>query len=227
MMQEFIELFKSHYFTIIYLVALLLAIRFYKKYFDTALKYFPIIIAYTFFNELLGYYIRYNEGFAFFSKYTSANDLIYNIYTVVFFGYFYHVYWKLIQLDKQKKIVAGLSVIAVIGLLINGFFLNPLTTNLFYATCLCSWILVIIIGMYFKSRKNDWLWASERFNLMFWVSSGLAVFHFFLPILFLIGFLKHSAWIEYDLRTVVRILIVIMYASFCLGFVISRRRAFR
>ncbi|MEM6540217.1 MAG: hypothetical protein AAF634_03605, partial [Bacteroidota bacterium] len=61
----------------------------YRKYFDTVLRYFPLIIAYTFFNELLGNVIRYNENFAFRTESTDSNQIIYNIYIIIFFLFFF------------------------------------------------------------------------------------------------------------------------------------------
>ena len=223
---EFIELITEHYFIIFYLITLIVSVKTYRKYFDTQLRYFPIIIAYIFFNELLGFFIRYTDKFAFFSERTTDNDILFNLYTLVFFGYFYFVYYRLVQ-NKFKSIIKWLALFALSAFIVNGFFLNPLTTNLFYATCICSWILVTIIGIYFRSGKDDRQWTSEKYNLMFWVSFGLALFHFFFPILFLIGFLKHTIWIEYNLIRVLKILIVVMYSIFCVGLIISRRRAFR
>ena len=185
-----------------------------------------MIIAYTFFNELLGFFIRYTEGFAFFSESTTDNDILFNIYTLVFFGYFYFTYLRLIQTSKYRRIIGILIAVAVITFLLNAIFLNPLTTNLFYATCVCSWVLVGIIYLYFK-EKEDWRWSIEKYNLMSWVSIGLGVFYFFLPVLFLIGFLNFDFWEKYNLRTTLKILIILMYTLFCIGFVISRRRAFR
>ncbi len=211
---------------LIYVVAFILSIGTYKKYFDTALRYFPIIIAYTFFNELLGYFIRFKETFAFSSEEQFANDIIYNIYYVIFFGYFFFVYWNLVANKNFKRWIRWLAYIGILAFIINSFFYNPLTTSLFYAISIASWFLLSCIIIYLYNLP-DWKWGRDKYNLMTWISVGLVVFFFLFPILYLIGFLKYEIWEQYHLRTVLRILIIVMYGFFCIGFVISRRRAFR
>ena len=88
MSQKLIEFFSEQYILIVYLVALIVSILHYKKYYDTLMKYLPIIIAYTFFNELLGYFIRYTDDFAFLSTETKNNEIIYNLYQLIFFIFF-------------------------------------------------------------------------------------------------------------------------------------------
>jgi len=79
---------------IIYVDTLFISLTTYEKYYNTALKYFPIIIAYTFFNEELGYLVRTYDEISFFQniKYSNFNDVIYNIYAIIFFCFFYFVY---------------------------------------------------------------------------------------------------------------------------------------
>ncbi|AKA34320.1 hypothetical protein VC82_654 [Flagellimonas lutaonensis] len=228
MYQELIDLFRENYFLVAYGVALVISMATYRKYFDTALRYFPIIIAYTFFNELLGYFIRYKETFAFFSdsNLQFANDIIYNIYYVVFFCFFYFLYWKIVNKPKLKKWISWSAYFVLLAYIVNSFIYNPLTFNLFYAHSIGSWVLVFCILLYFGNLPN-WKWDRDKYNLMIWVSIGLCVFYSFYPPLLLIGFLKTEIWQQYHLRTVLRILIVIMYFLFCIGFVISRRRAFK
>lgn len=229
MTQELVEFLKEHYNIPVYFIVLIFSVLFYKKYFDTALRYFPLLIAYTFFNELLGYFIRFKEGFAFFSnpKYLNANDIIYNIYTIIFFGYFYYVYWSLIDNEKDKKKIKVLAGLTVLAFIINSFFLNPFTINLYHATSICSWILVYIIALYFKDKAIRLFGNGEKHNLAYWISLGLLIFYSILPLLFIIGFNNYQLYDALYLKTVLRILIVTMYSIFCYGFVVSRRRAFR
>ena len=226
MLQELNEFFREHFNIIVYLITLIIAVRHYRKYFDTELKFFPVIIAYTFFNELLGYFIRYSENFAFFNEFTSANDLIYNIYALIFFGYFYFVYVKLISKVKHKRLVKAFSILVFVVFFINAIFMNPLRISLYYALSLASFVLAFTIVLYFKSR-NEWRWKLERHNLVTWVSIGLFFFYLIFPFFYLIGYLKPQVWYEYNLQIILRINIVIMNILFCIGFIVSHRRAFR
>ncbi|NQZ45099.1 MAG: hypothetical protein HRT65_12375 [Flavobacteriaceae bacterium] len=224
--QELVDLGMNYFLIPVYFLTLMVALYHYKKYFDTVLKLFPIIIAYTFFNELLGHLIRYSSEFAFFSKKTFANDLIYNIYDLFFYGFFYYVYWKLIHSKRRKKTIKILALTVLASYLISCCFQNPLTISLYYATSLASWVLALIIILYFSEKSTEWNWQRERSNLMFWVSLGLLLFSYIFPFLFFSGYLKPELWYAYNFQMVLRIIIVIMYGLFITGFVISHRRAF-
>lgn len=229
MKQEIIQFFKESYFVLAYGFALVVAIITYRKYFDTVLKYFPILIAYTFFNELLGYFLRYYPNFSLFTDFikNSQNDIIYNIYYVIYYGFFYFVYWKLNSNTKFKKWIRIGALITMFSYMVSAFFQNPLEINLYYASAIGSWILVfcIILYIYDKYLKGEKIVQSN--NLMFWISLGLLIFYIIFPILLLIGYLDIELWEEYHLRTVLRILIVIMYSIFTIGFLKGSKKAFK
>ena len=107
MSESLIDFLRENYIWAVYALTLIISIWSYRKYFDTALRYFPIIIAYTLFNEVLGHMIRYSESFSLFTKegWENVNDIIYNIYSPIFFGYFYFVYWQLNSSARYKQII--------------------------------------------------------------------------------------------------------------------------
>lgn len=226
MSQEFIEIVKNYFLIPVYLFALIIALRHYRKYFDTVLKFFPVLIAYTFFNELLGHFIRYSDNFAFFEDKTFANDIIYNVYDLFYYGFFFLVYWRLANSTKLKTSIKVLGIAVLMSYIISCFFQNPFTVSLFYATSIASFTLAIIVILHWTSRRTDWNWQLEKRNLMFWVSVGLFIFHIIFPILFLTGYLKSEIWYKYNFQTILRVIIVIMYTFFCFGFIASHRRAF-
>lgn len=226
MLQEFIELTLEHYFLIIYGITWFFSVFNYKKYFDVALKYFPILIAYTFFNELLGVLVKMEE-FALFSEYSSSNALVYNIYAAVFFPYFFFVYWKLIKNKSYRNWVKYLAVSSIIIIIANSIFINPLIKALHFAIVYCSLSLVCSIIFYELDKKDKEVLFSEKQNLMRWVSLGLLIFYSIFPLIFLINYFNPYFWLKYNLGSLQKILIVIMYLLFCLGFFFSRRRAFR
>lgn len=226
MSSELIEFIKTNFIIGVYFLTLLISILTYKKYFDTYLKFFPILIAYTLLNELLGHLIKYSENFAFLADKTFANDIIYNIYDIFYYGFFYIVYWKLITQQKFKLWVKRLSIIVLLTYIISCFYQNPLEISLFYATSFASLILVITCILYRIDKGSNWEWNKEKYNLVWWVSLGLAIFHSIFPILFLLGYLRGDIWEQYELQTILRLAILIMYALFCIGFIKSRRRSF-
>lgn len=227
MIQELIDFGKEHFYIVIYFVALVIAILNYRKYFDTELKYFPALIAYTFFNELLGFFVRYSERFAFFEDITFANDFIYNIYDLFYYGFFFWVFWRLTSIPKLKKGIKFFAIAFLCAYILSVFFQDPFLISLYYAASLASFLLALAIIFYWVSRKAQWNWHVERYNLMFWVSLGLFIFHITFPILFLTIYLNKVIAIAFEFQLILRFFIVIMYTCFCFGFITCRRRAFR
>jgi hypothetical protein len=227
MIEEVLRFVELNYFLLIYGLAWIISIIFYKKYFDTVLKYFPILIAYTFLNELLGFLIGTSENFAFFNNYEFSNDLLYNLYAIIFYPYFYLIYWKLTHKQQLKNIIKIASILSLLFFILNIFYANPLLKVLYYSIVVFSIILVICLCIYLIDKKNDWRWNREKYNIMTWVSLGLLVFHIFFPIIFLISFLNYDFWKKFNLWTIHKVIIIIMYLLFCVGFIVSRRKAFK
>jgi hypothetical protein len=220
---------KENYFMIGYAVTLMVSLVTYRKYYDTALKYFPIIIAYTFFNEILGFLVRNYDDISFFKnlKYSNVNEIIYNIYAVIFFAFFYHVYWRLIKNTTYKKWVVIAALITLFAYGISLIFQNPIETNLFFAIAIGSWALVFCVILYYYDKLLQHQHLLQPHNLMFWVSLSLLIFYSIFPFLYLIGYTDYETWAEYNLRSVLRALIVIMYGFLIIGFLRGRRLAFR
>lgn len=226
MSPELFDFIKTNFTIGAYFITLLISIFTYKKYFDTSLKYFPMIITYTFLNEMLGHLIKYSDNFAFLSDKVFANDIIYNIYDIFYYGFFFIVFWKLVSQQKFKVWIKRLSIIVLLSYFISCFFQNPIEISLFYATSLASLILAIICILYLIDKGTGWQWSKEKYNLVWWVSLGLLFFHSIFPILFLLGYLHGDIWEEYELQTVLRLCILLMYIFFCIGFIKSRKRNF-
>jgi len=223
-----LEFIKIHYFLIGYGITLVMALIHYRKYFDTVLKYFPIIITYTLCNEFLGYQIKTNPEFTFFKEinYSSINEIIYNIYAFVFFSYFYFIFWKLNTNPKYKKIISISATLVIISYFISCFFQNPIKTNLYYSTAIGSWILVLCVVLYFSNKKMNKEKLIQPNNLMFWISISLLIFYSIFPFLYLIGYLNFPIWKEYNLLFYLRMLIVIMYSILNIGFFKASIRSF-
>lgn len=220
---------KDNYYMLVYAITLFVSLASYKKYYDTALKYFPIIIAYTFFNEVLGYLVRTYDEISFFQnvKYSNFNDVIYNIYALIFFAFFYHVYWQLIRNKRYKNYIISFFIIFLTAYIVSTFFQNPLETNLYYALAISSWLLVTCIIFYFKDKKELHEDILQVHNLMFWVSLALLIFYSIFPVIYVIGYTQYEIWVQYELRSILNVLIVVMYSLFIFGFLKSRKLAFR
>ncbi len=219
---------KLNYFVIGYGITFLVSLYHYRKYYDTVLMFLPILFAYTFLNELLGFFIRYFPGFSILTDVdnSSINEIIYNLYDLIFFPFFYYVYWKLIRNQTYKKYIVFGFFIVVTSYLINCFFQNPLVAPLYYANAVGCFTLVFCIVLYRIDKRKIGLKSGSIHNLVTWISIGLLLFHSIFPFLFLTGHLKYEVWEAYYFKTAVRILVVIMYGLFTVGLVKSKRSAF-
>ena len=231
MFNEVFSFLKENYFLVGYALTLVISLIFYRRYFDTVLRYFPILITYTFLNEFLGYMVKINPDLSFFPDLTdssdsSINEILYNIYAVVFFGYFHWVYWNLVSSEKFKKWIVVGGFFCAISYVVSCFFQNPMNTHLFYGTAICSWILAFYVLLYFYDKKILNQKLVQPYNLMFWVSLSLLIFYTIFPVLYVIGYLDYAVWETYHLRFFLWILIVIMYTLFIIGFIRGRRHSF-
>ena len=213
---------------IFYAAAIVMALVRYPKYFDTPLKYFPILLMYTFLNETLGYIISYSDkyNFVWSDFYSTYNVVIYNIYNIVFFLYFFVVY-RYYFLNKKHR---NFALIAIIIFLISAI-INPLVENFMleqqtYTYVVGAALLICCIIFYFMevySKLGRWFLSRD---LVSWVSLGLLIFYMgYLPIKIsryystMYG-LKEAAYV----RNIQIGLVIAMYSCFIIGFWRMRRR---
>lgn len=228
-LQEILNLIWDQIFVVLYLVTWIISVYRYRRFFDTPLKFFPMIIMYTFFTELLGYFIMYNDEFQFFSdsKHTINNFIIYNIYQVVFFVYMFNVYRKILKNKRLKKYIFYFIIISSLGYITNAILINPLINQMTYAHILGSVLMVLISLMYLREKLNEESGHLLKFNLMFWVTIGL--FAFYIPFPLILTFYKIKAvygiWIF--LKPILVTSIILMYGFIIFGLLIGKRRAFR
>ncbi len=221
------SLLFSFYF-LFYLIALVVSLIHFKKYVDTPLRFFPLLIAYTLFNEVLGFFILQFEAFSFFDeeKYNWHNVIIYNIYHLLFLSYIFWLYYKVLKKKRDKRIIQIGAFVTFLSYGISFFFQDPFHSNLYYADCIGCMATVMAIVLHFKeiSGTNGGI---NRYNLMVWVNCGLLVFNVFFPFYILNGYLNVEFYLQYHLRQILWAVISIMYSLFIIGFIISKRSAFR
>lgn len=216
------------FYLIFYFVALVVSLTTFRKYFDTPLRFFPLLIAYTFFNEVLGYFIFTYEEFSFFEneEYDWHNVIIYNIYHVFFFGYLYWLYFQLLKNKRQHlliKIFAGATFIAYC---ISLFFQNPFHSGLYFADCLACVFVVVLVLLHFKHLRQINKTQPSRYNHMVWFGLGMLVFHIFYPYYVLNGYHNVDFFLEYNLRQVLWGFVSVMYSLFITGFLLGKRPYF-
>lgn len=216
-----LKFLTDSYFYILYGITLALAVIKYPKYFDSVLKYFPILIAYTLLNEILGWYILKHEDFQI--VYVKGSDInnsfVYNIFDIVFFLYFFYVYWKSIQNIGHKIIIKNAGIAFILISIVNPFFENFWLLPQIYALTLGSNVLMICSILYLVKEKES---ISKNRNLLFWISIGLLIFYPVYPVIMIIG-LKNDELYSNLVGTIHRALIAGMYICFIVGFLRVKR----
>ena len=225
--QVILDFIKENYFVIVYGITWFISAFTYRKFYDTVLKYFPIIIAYTFFSELLGWLIANNENFQLVFGYKQANNrnIIYNIYHFCFFLFFFYVYWKSISNKNHKKIIKYAALLFIVINVLTSFIQNPLVQTLVYAYIYGVILLIYCTIVYFRKVLAEYDIDLLKYSLLFWVSMGLLIFYTtYLPLKIMKEF---YVGLYLPFRQFHYIMIVLMYIIFSIGFIISKRRAFR
>jgi hypothetical protein len=207
-----------------YGIAIFVAIFRYPKYFDTPLRFFPIFLMYTFLNELFAYLIH--NGSNFFNPflkdiYEDNNLILYNFYNIIFFTYFFYIYWHFTKTQQYKNYIkyAGYSflIVAVINIIYQNFFTEQQIITFTYG----STILISGITLYLKEHKSILRKKIIKYSLLFWLSIGLLIFHFFyIPIKVYYNFTDFKDInLFYNIKRVHLFLICIMYSFFIYGFI--------
>lgn len=141
---------------------------YYRKYKNTPiLKYFIYLLWYISINELIGLYIRLDNG---------VNAILYNIYHVINFTFYFLLYWYYLNNIKNKKLVFTLSITFIISFIINGFYENYLIEHQRFPYIIASFFIVITIVLYFFEILNSEKVLHTKRNLLFWISVGLLVY---------------------------------------------------
>ncbi len=214
----------GNYFMALYAVALVLSILRYRRYFDSLLKYLPILIGYTLLSETLGYFIRVNDDLqiVYLEGYSFYNQFIFNIFDIIFFLYFYYVYWNAIQNIRFKKLIKYGAALFIISSLVNPFFQDPMLIPQMMASSLGSAILVVCTIFYFIEHRSKINIPYHR-NLLFWISLGLLIFYSFYPFILTVGYFNYELYQKLYMRQFHYLLIALMYSCFIIGFILMRR----
>ena len=218
--------FLSEYcFMLIYGIALATSLMKYHLYYNTLLKYLPIFIAYTLLTEMMGLLVlEVNEiQIIYIEGYANLNSLIFNIYELIFFGYFLFIYWNVLY-KKKKSIVKYGAILYFLITLINAYLENFIIWPQLYASLTGSIILIISIILYLKQCV---LQTKRKSGLLIWISVGLLIFNFFYQPIMFFGMYNYDVYQAWSLRQVHHVIIVLMYLCFITGLLGLKRRITR
>jgi len=209
---------------VFYAFALIISLVSYSKYFETVLRYLPILIGYTLITEILGFLIREYDTIqlVYLDGHSSYNNLIFNIFDIVFFLYFFYVFCSTIDNKKFKKVIKIGGMLFILGSLINPFFQDFVVFPQILASSIGSIVLILSILFYLTSLRSIAQYPNNQ-ELLFWVSLGLLVFHTFYPFILLLGYFDYELYQKLHIRIIHHALIAVMYSCFILGFIFMRR----
>lgn len=215
----------------VYLIAVLVALWRYPRYFDTPMRYFPVLLMYTLATEVLGSFtLEYDEISLFVNDlFRNYNWLIFNIYMILFATYFLNVYYRVIHNRRHQQLLFWAGVFFLTVCLVNSVFQSFRYEMQLWSYLAGSTVLVLASILYLKHRRlSSGHLFSDR-DLLSWVSLGLAIFYVgFFPITLIRNY--NSLYQLADpllIRILLQGLIFAMYACIIVGFLRMRTlRAF-
>jgi len=219
-----IELLSNNYFFLLYFAALLLSILRYRQYYDTILKYLPVLIAYTVLSEVLGFAVRnFDEiQIVYKEEYYYYNTLIFNIFDIIFYLYFLSIYRKVLVSNIRKKFVKlGILlfiVVSVINLFLQNFYVDPQN----YAIIVGSLFTVASAFIYLLQLQKDNV-IQKTNNLLFWISIGIIFFHLCYPLTMYILSFKYELYTNLKIAQFHYFSIAVLYTCFIIGFIKVKR----
>ena len=220
-----LEYILNNYFMLLYFLALILSIVKYHLYYDTILKYLPILIVYTFLTETLGIIIRDVDEIQIIYKqeYYNYNTAIFNIFDIIFFLYFFYIFYHIIENSLCKKIIKYGSVVFVltctINLFVQDFYVDPQN----YAIIIGAIILLYAVLNYLYSTFSKKHKLQLHNNLLFWISLGILIFYTFYPVSMYILTYHYNFYDEYNLTVFHHATIGVLYSCIIIGFMFMKR----
>lgn len=225
---ELLDTILENTYKPLYALTLLIALIKYPRYYNTPLKFFPVLLMYTFLTETLGYITKNYEEYriSIYSAFVDHNVIIYNIYNLVFFSYFLYVYWRCIDNQKFKQYIIYGGIFFYVVALINSFFQSfKLESQLF--TYIAGGLLISYCAiLFFLENRNGRERTGYMQTALKWISAGLLIFYVgYIPI-------RASRYYNYlyrveeyvHLRRIHIILICLLYLCFIIGLLRMRRR---
>ncbi len=222
-----LEFLSQYSFNVLYALTLVLSVLKYPKYYDSILKYFPVLIAYTLMTEILGWYILKYEDFQIIYEkethlYEINNAIIYNIFDIIFYLYFFHLYHQAVKSIRYKNFIKYGAFIFLIICLVNLFLQDFKLLPQLYAIFTGSLILTNCIVFYLLESVKNKEKVLRYNNVLLWISLGLLIFYPFYPFLIIVG-INFNELYAHTFNLVHKILIAAMYLCFIIGFLRMKR----
>lgn len=197
-------------------VSALVAILCFSAYKHTVLRYFPVILLYTFLSESLATYLL---------GYPENTVLIYNIYNLIFFLFFFYVFWSFVQQKEYKRTIIFSVSVFLLTSIINPFFQNFMLVSQLYVYIVGGLLLIVCIILYFLELLYSPKVLNVKKDLLFWISVGLLLFYVgYIPIKLIRIYFVTGSEVLMSLRRVHLLLILIMHSCFIVGFLWTKKK---
>ncbi len=195
-------------------IAAILSLILFHKYNKTPLKYIPIILWYSFSNELIGIFLL-----------NSYNVILYNIYNIVFFLYFFYLFQHILQHKRTKLWAIYSGIIFLVAIITNLFYHNFLLESQLISYLIGAILLIICIVLFYIEIINSSKILYIKTNLFFWISTGLLLFYIgYIPIKLVRSFYELKDNLFLSLSLVQYLLIIIMNSCFIIGFLWMKKK---
>jgi hypothetical protein len=197
-------------------ITALIATIYYWKYNNGFVKYFLYFL----------WYILIHESITFICK--EFNLLKYsfvlsNIYQLISFSFYLLLYFNVLKIDRNKKIVKSILIIYLIIYFIHCIFVNII--NNYYTNTFITGSLFIVtaIILYLIELLNSDLILKTTKLLMFWITVGLFIYYIpLIPFKVVEKYYYNSVNIPYIYFSKY-ILVFLMNISFIIGFICSQK----
>ncbi len=151
------------------IVTLIVSAYYYRYYSKSILKYFIILIWYSFFNELFALF--YSEHV------NNSNAFFYNVYQILEFIFYFVMYKQTVQKLLNKKIISYLMALYFVSVIVNCFFSNFLEEFFVPSLMVGAGGVVVSIILYFSEILNSDQILNINKMLKFWISVALLIFY--------------------------------------------------
>ena len=221
------QLFFQQPFILLYAVVVGVSIWKFPKYYDSPLRFLPVLLMYTLLTEIAGAVLRDDEAYSLLLKefYFNNNWLIYNIYNFVFFAYILYVYHAYFRSARWRKLAGWGAALFFLTSVVNAFLQDFFTVSQLYAYGLGGLLMIVFSGKYlaqeYPRRREVPFWR----NLLVWISGGIFVFYLgYLPVKYLRYGIAYQLLDPIPYITEVHTtLIMLMYGAFLAGFLLMAR----
>ncbi len=215
----FEQIISDHYL-ILYVATIVASILSYKKYFESKLRFLPILLTYILLTEVLGLVILLDPELNPFitGLYSDYNYIIYYAYSIIFFCYFFYIYWYYTSSKKIKNIIVYGGIAYLIIAIINAYFKSIITERQLFSYTYGSLLLIFsALNFIVENKSNPTLFR----RLLFWISIGLITYQsIYFPINIVHSYItQENIDLYYQIAPFHKAAVVVLYSCFIIGFI--------